>query len=155
MSGITKYKYTLTEVEKIELQKIISSQKVSNEKRTRAYILIKCDEGQESGAWEVKKIQEAYTVSDSKIYHTRKKMVEEGLEAALCRKHRDKPPKPRKLDGEKEARLISIACSQAPLGHKDWTLSLLANRLVELEIVDSISKECVRQSLKKMRLSHG
>ena len=155
MSGITKYKYTLTEEEKVGLQEIISSKRVSHEKRTRAYILIKCDEGNEAGSWEVKKIQEAYSVSESKIYNTRKRMVEEGLESALCRKEREFPPKPRKLDGEKEARLISIACSEAPTGYKDWTLGLLANKLVQLGIVESISKECVRKTLKKIHSNLG
>ena len=87
------------------------------------------------------------------VYNLRKHFVEEGLDAALKRKTRETPPTAPKLDGETEARLISLACSQPPEGRNRWTLCLLADKLVELQIVSSISHETVRKTLKKTNLS--
>ncbi|HNX92602.1 MAG TPA: helix-turn-helix domain-containing protein [Syntrophomonas sp.] len=87
--------------------------------------------------------------------NVRQRLVEKGLEAALERKKRCRPGREKILDGEGEARLVSIACGQAPGGCARWTMQLLANRLVELEIVESISKETVRKMLKKTNLSRG
>ncbi len=155
MSGKPKYSYKLEEWERQELNKILSASVCGKEKRLRAYILLKCDNGQEGGYWSEDKIIESYGVSSTKIYNTRKRMTERGLYAALGRKTRLTPPTPRKLDGEQEAHLSVLACSNAPKGRSSWTLELLSNRLVQLNIVDSISRECVRQTLKKMNLSLG
>ena len=92
--------------------------------------------------------------SEDTIERTRKRFVEEGLESAINRKVQINY-KARKLDGVKEASLIKIACSEAPEGSSRWTLRLLADKLVELEIVESIAKETVRQSLKKTNLNLG
>ena len=81
--------------------------------------------------------------------------VEQGLEAALGRKPQDRPSRERKLDGRAEARLIALACSAPPEGRQDWTLQLLADRLVELKIVDAICDETVRRVLKKTKSSRG
>lgn len=89
----------------------------------------------------------------STVFRIRRRFVEEGLEAAIFRKHAGTRLY-RKLDGEAEAKLIAVACSEAPEGRSRWTLRLLANRLVTLEVVDSISPECVRTTLKKTNLSH-
>ena len=85
----------------------------------------------------------------------RQRFVEDGLEAALVRKKQDRPSRERKLDGDGEARLIAVACSQPPQGRGGWTLQLLADKLVELHVVDSISDETVRQVLKKTNSSRG
>ena len=85
----------------------------------------------------------------------RQRFVEQGVEAALVRKKQDRPSRPRKLDGRAEARLIALACSAPPEGRAVWTMPLLADKLVELEVVDSISDETVRVALKKTRSSRG
>lgn len=155
MSGRPKYTYTLSSWEREELESVISAKVCNKEKRLRAYILLKCDSGQEGGCWSEAQITDAYNVSSSKIYNTRKLMAEHGLSAALSRKIRQTSPTPRKLDGEGEAHLTVLACSEPPEGSSHWTLELLADSLVRLKIVDSISRECVRQTLKKMNLNLG
>ena len=81
----------------------------------------------------------------------RQRFVEQGLEAALVRKPQDRPSRPPKLDGRAEAHLIDLACSKPPEGRTEWTMQLLADKLVELEVVDSVSDETVRRTLKKTR----
>jgi hypothetical protein len=89
------------------------------------------------------------------VERVRQRLVEHGLEAALGRKPQDQPSRPRKLDGRAEARLIALACSPPPAGRNEWTMRLLADKLVELEIVDSITDETVRRTLKKTSSSRG
>jgi len=89
------------------------------------------------------------------VERLRQRFVEQGVEAALVRKKQDHPSRPPKLDGAAEARLIALACSAPPDGRKAWTMKLLADRLVELEVVDSVSDETVRRALKKTRSSRG
>ena len=124
-------------------------------KLTRARILLKADEGEFGPAYADKQIQEAVEVSLSTIERTRKTFVREGLEAALTPKKPSKPSRPKKFDGEKEAHLIALACSEAPEGHSRWTLQLLAEKMVELHHFSSISHECIRQVLKKTNLDLG
>jgi transposase len=114
----------------------------------RARILLKADAGPEGEAWDDKQIAEALDTSLSTIHRVRQAFVEEGLEEALYRK-RPTGRQYRKLDGDQEAHLIAVACSKAPEGRSRWTLRLLADKLVELEVVESISPECVRTTLKK------
>ena len=85
----------------------------------------------------------------------RQRFVEHGLEAALVRKKQERPSRQRKLDGRAEARLIALACSAPPQGRKEWTMRLLADRLVELDVVDAVSDETVRRVLKKTNSSRG
>ncbi|MBN2022469.1 MAG: helix-turn-helix domain-containing protein [Pirellulales bacterium] len=120
----------------------------------RARILLKADVGQHGPGWTDAKIVEALDVSQSTAYRVRQTFVEEGLEAAL---HRKRPTgrQYRKLDGRQEAHLIAVACSAPPRGRSRWTLKLLADKLVELEIVESIGTETVRRTLKKTSLSLG
>ena len=87
------------------------------------------------------------------VRNVRQRFVEQGIKVALERKKRDKPPRELKIDGEKEAQLIAIACSEPPAGRAKWTLKMLAERLVELDIVDTISDQTVRRTLKKTNLS--
>lgn len=121
---------------------------------TRARILLKADVGREGEAWDDEQIAEAFDTSLSTVHRVRQAFVEEGLEEALYRK---KPTgrQYRKLDGDQEAHLIAVACSKAPEGRARWTLRLLADKLVELQVVESVSPECVRTTLKKTTLSLG
>lgn len=150
-----KYIVSLSLDERQELKSVISAKVCSKEKRLRAYILLKSDEGRHGKSWSDAKIVESYDVSSTKIEKLRKRLVEDGFEAALYRKKRLNPPSPRKLDGVGEAHLIALCCSNPPLGYKRWSLKLLAGRIISLEIVETISSECVRQTLKKMNLNLG
>ena len=121
----------------------------SARKLTRGRILLKADEGEFGPAYADKQIQEAVEVSIATIERTRKTFALEGLRAAVTPKKRLKPSRPRKFDGEKEAHLIALACSEAPEGHARWTLRLLAEKMVELNHVSSVSHETIRRTLKK------
>jgi len=116
---------------------------------TRARILLKADQADGGPAWEDKEIAEALDCGLRTVERVRQRFVERGLEPALGRKPQDRPSRERKLDGAAEARLIALACSAPPEGRLRWTLKLLADRLVELEIVASICDETVRRVLKK------
>ncbi len=119
-----------------------------------ARILLKADVGEGGPGWDDGRIAEALDCGASMVYRVRQAFVERGLEAALLRK---KPTgrQYRKLDGAQEARLIALACGAPPEGRSRWTMRLLADRLVELEVVDAIDPECVRTTLKKTRSSRG
>ena len=144
-----KYRVKLTEGERDYLLQLTSRGKVAARKLNHAKVLLHADEASEkTGMLKDADIARAVHISLKSIERIRKRYVEEGFESALnpkVQKHR----RPKKLDGEAEAFLIATACSTAPEGYSDWTLQLLADRLVECEIVDSISGECVRQTLKK------
>jgi len=114
-----------------------------------AQILLKADQSEGAPAWPDARICEAFEVERDTVERLRKQYVEAGRAAALVRKR--PPPRQRKLDGEAEAHLIATACSAPPAGHTRWTLRLLAGKLVELEQVDTVSHETVRQILKKTR----
>lgn len=148
-----KYKVTLTEEERVMLSDIVNKGKRRQITRLHSQILLNIDQNKEEKATDVV-IAKILNISVDTIERTRKIFVEEGLEAAINRKKQINR-KARKLDGVKEANLIKIACSEAPNGSSRWTLQLMADKLVELNIVDSIAKETVRQSLKKMNLSRG
>jgi transposase len=128
----------------------VSTGKAAAYKRTRAQLLLKANQGPEGPAWSDEQISEVFDVGRVTVERTRKALVLGGLSAALQRKKREHPPTPRKLDGSGEAQLITLACSEPPEGHSQWTLHLYADELVALEVVDSISKETVRRTLKKM-----
>ena len=112
------------------------------------------DEAQDDLPMTDEAIAQALKVGHATVERVRRRCVEEGIEAALNRKKQLRR-RPKKLDGEAEAHLIAIACSEAPQGRADWTLKLLAEQLVEREIVDSISTETVRKALKKTSSSRG
>jgi transposase len=117
-----------------------------------ARILLKADEHQPGGGWVDAEISAALDISVATIERVRQRFVEEDLEACLKQRRRVRQSL---LDGEQEAHLLARACSPAPEGYARWTLRLLAERLVELEYVESISHETVRQTLKKTRSSRG
>lgn len=149
------YHVRLDEEERNSLKRLLTTGKESTLKLTRARILLKADTSELGSAYDDKQIKEAIEVSLSTIQRTRKTFVLEGLEAALNGKKRREVSKPRKFDGEKEAHLIALACSEAPEGHARWTLRLLAEKMVELNHFSSISHESIRQVLKKMNLDLG
>lgn len=149
-SNVPKKKYivTLTTEERTYLRDLISKGKSAALKQRHARILLKTDQGPEGEHWTDEAIQRALDVHPATVERLRKRFVEEGLEAALKRKEQ-KNRKAKKIDGQVEAQLVALACGEPPEGRKRWTLQLLADRLVALEIVDSVSPEAVRQTLKK------
>jgi transposase len=150
-----KYRVTLTPEERAELSRLVAAGKAAARALTHARILLKADQAEGGSAWEDARIAEALDVGHRTIGRVRQRFVEQGLAAALGRKQQDRPSRERKLDGRAEARLIAIACSAPPEGHKEWTMRLLADKLVELEVVDAVSDETVRRTLKKTRSSRG
>jgi len=139
---------TLTEEERSHLRGLVSRGKSAARKLLHAQILLKADSSPGGAAWTDGEIIAAFAVSRRTVERVRERFVEEGLESALARKEQKKRRAP-KVDGEAEAYLVATACSKPPAGRQRWTLRLLADRLVELEFVDTISLETVRQSLKK------
>jgi transposase len=152
---MTKYKVTLTAEERQQLHDLVRAGKAAAKKLMHARILLKADAAEGGPAWPDERIAEAVEVSAATVGRVRRRFVEEGLEAALVRKRQDRPSRERKLDGRAEARLIALACSEAPDGRAAWTLQLLADKLVELRVVDSVCDETVRRVLKKTRSSRG
>ncbi len=154
MNYNTKYVVRLSEEERTELERLVKTGKVAAAKRCRAQVLLKADAGPAGSGWTDQQVAETLDVSVGLVHLARQAYVEAGLSAALERKpasaHRS-----RKLNGAQEARLIALTCSPAPAGHARWTLRLLAAKLVELEVVDSISKDAVRGVLKKTCCSRG
>ena len=148
-----KYKITLTAEERQSLHDLIAKGKGAASKLTHARILLKADASDDGLHWPDWRIADALEVHVATIERVRQRFVELGFEAALERKKRETPPRPIKMDGRAEARLIALACSQPPDGRAAWTMQLLADKLVELEVVDSISDETVRKTLKKTRSS--
>ena len=149
-----KYTVTLTETERDELERLIAAGTAPARKLTHARILLKADQGRDGPGWVDERIAEAVEVSQPTISRIRRQYVEEGLEAALDRRAPRREYQ-RKLDGEAEARLVAIACSEPPAGQARWSLRLLADRLVELEVVDAVSYQTVCRALKKTSSSRG
>ena len=154
MEGIIKFIVRLTAAEREKLEGVVNRGKVGAEKRKRAHILLKADASPEGPAWSDGQIAAALDIGKTTIHRTRQAYVEQGLEAALERQ-RPTGRHYRKLDGIQEAQLVKIACSPAPEGQARWTIKLLADKLVELEIVESIGAETVRRTLKKTTSSRG
>jgi hypothetical protein len=148
-----KYLVTLTPDERADLSKLVSAGRRSARTITRARILLKADQADGGPAWDDGRIAEALGCGRRTVERVRERLVERGLEAALTHKPQDRPSRERKLDGAAEARLIALACSAPPDGRARWTLKLLADRMVELEVVDALSDETVRRALKKTNSS--
>jgi len=148
------YVVTLTAEERSLLQGLVAKGKVAARKRLHAQILLKADAGPAGDGWKDQRIVEAFDVGSRTVERLRQRFVEQGLDAALNRKPQINRVA-RKIDGRAEAHLIAIACSKPPEGRNRWTLRLLADRLVELELVDSLSTETVRRTLKKTKSSRG
>ena len=147
-----KYVVRLNEEDRTELEKLISSGSSPARKLNHARILLKADA--DGPNWMNEKIEEALDTSQSTIDRVREAFVEIGLKAALDRK-RPYKTLPRKLGGTQEAHLLALTCSPVPEGYNRWTLRLLADKMVELQHVDSLSYETVRRTLKKTKLNPG
>lgn len=145
--GVKKYIVRLTEEERESLKALVTKGRASARKIRHAQVLLKVDA--DGPKWTDEQTAEAFGIRANTVRDIRQRFVEEGLDAALDRKRRDEPPTRRKLDGAGEARLIALACGEPPEGRARWTLRLLAGQMVELAIVDGISHETVRQTLKK------
>lgn len=142
-----KYIVRLTVEERKYLEDFVSKGKRSAYKIKHANILLKADA--DGPGWSDEAIAEAFSAHGNTVRNVRQRFVEQGLNAALERKKQSAPSRKRILDGEKEARLLAIGCSEPPEGHSRWTLHLLAQEMVRLDIVDGISYETVRRTLKK------
>ena len=148
------YVLKLTEEERQYLEKLTSSGTLPARTLKRAHILLKSDNGVQGPNWTYEQVRQAFDVTQVTIAHVRKSYVEEGLQAALYRK----PPKreyKRCLDGEGEARLVALACSEPPAGYQRWSLRLLRDRFVRLGHVEAISHETIRAALKKTSSNPG
>ena len=142
-----KYIVRLTAEERKYLEDFVSKGKRSAYKIKHANILLKADA--DGPQWSDEAIAEAFSTHSNTVRNARQRFVEQGLDATLERKKQSAPSRKRILDGEKEARLLAIGCSEPPEDHSRWTLHLLAQEMVRLDIVDSISYETVRRTLKK------
>lgn len=144
------YIVSLTENERQKLQELTQKGKAAARKINHARILLKADINQENGGWNDHNISQALDVSRRTIERVRQRFVEEGLERAINPRPKTSS-KLKKIDGEAEAHLIALACSEAPTGYSRWTLRLLAEQMVVLDYVESLSHESVRQVLKKTK----
>lgn len=148
------YRVTLTNEEREYLTALVNKGKGPAGKLKRSRILLMADEAQENGGWKDDDIVRALQSSRRTVERARQKCVEMGVEAAI---NHTRPRKTRSkvLDGAAEARLVQLACSEAPDGHEKWSMQMLADKLIELEVVETVSRETVRTTLKKMNLSLG
>jgi transposase len=146
---------TLTAEERQDLLDLIAAGKDAAKKLAHARILLKADASPGGPAWADGPIAQAVEVSIATVERVRQRFVEQGLEAALVRKKQERPSRELTLDRRAEARLIALACSPPPEGRAVWTRKLLADKLVELEVVVAVSDETVRRTLKKTRSSPG
>ena len=148
------YRVTLKPEERVDLERMMRTGKAAATKLTHARILLLADETPGGPARSDGQIIEALEVSKNTVCRVRERFVEQGLEAALVRKPSSRTYA-RKLDGRGEAHLIALACSDPPAGRANWTLQLLADRMVAMGYADTLSYETVRQVLKKTRSSRG
>ncbi len=148
------YRVELTEEQRAELRGLVGGGTAPARALTRARVLLKADHGEGGPGWSDAAIAGALDVNPSTVLRVRRQFVREGLPATLARKRPDRVYE-RALDGEQEAKLIALACSEAPEGTARWSLRLLADELVRLEVVEAISHETVRQTLKKTSSSRG
>lgn len=148
------YVLKLTGDERVDLESVVRSGKTAGWKIQRAQALLKCDQGRDGPGWIDDQVAAAYGCTRRSVENWRKQAVAEGPLSLLERKPRSDKGRT-KLDGEGEAQLVKLACSKAPAGFARWSLRLLAGKLVELKIVDSISHESVRSVMKKTTSSLG
>ncbi len=149
-----RYTVRLSEGERARLRTLIGQGTGPARALTHARILLKASQGEAGPGWSDAAIAAALEVSPATVARVRMRYAAEGLDAAVYRKAPEREY-PRRLDGEQEARLVTLACSAPPEGRKRWTLRLLADRLVALEVVESVSYETVRQALKQTGSSRG
>src|SRR2546428_1469385 len=147
--SVKKYVVRLSGEERERLETLIRKGKSPAQRVLKAGILLKADVSEGGDGWSDSEITKALETSPSMVYRVRKKVVKEGLDAVLSRKQRAMPAVARIFDGEKEAKLIALACSKPPKGRARWTLRLLENKVVELKIVDRASDSTIGRALKK------
>ena len=152
---VKRYIVRLSAEERKFLTELVGRKILAAQKRKRAQILLKADASNEGPAWIDSRITEACDVTVATVENIRRSYVLEGLDATIERKKQCRPSRQPVLDGAKEARLVALCCGTVPAGHGRWTLRLLADKLVELKVVESISYETVRQALKKTNCSLG
>jgi len=146
---VKKYVVRLSGEEREQLAALTRKGRGPAQRLMKARILLKADASEAGEGWSDNQIIEALETSASMVYRVRKQLVEEGLKAVLSRKPRAAPAVPKIFDGEKEAKLIALACSQPPKGRARWTLRLLEDKVVELNIVDRASDSTIGRTLKK------
>ncbi len=145
-----RYRVELSEEERAQLRAIVNSNgRVARKKRMRAQVLLKVDQGEQGPGWTDEKAAEAFDVDVKTVHTIRKQLVLEGFDRALERKKPAEPSRKRIFDAKGEGEVLAVATGKPPDGHARWTLRLLANEVVRLEIVDSVSHETVRTVLKK------
>jgi transposase len=144
-----RYRVTLTDEERCKLESMCKTGKTNARKFMAARTLLLCDHASDSTPWSTVGIATALGISSRTVEHVKKRFVEEGFEAVLERKKREKPPRGIVFDGAFEARLITLACSKTPEGHSRWTVRLLADKAVELGYAQSVSHMTVHRILKK------
>jgi transposase len=149
-----KYEICLTPEERQELGDIVGKNKANRAKIINAFVLLRSDSGAQGENWTDEAISTSYKVSVSKIERLRERFVEEGMESTLSRKAGSGGNR-RKIFGDEQAHLVALCCSPPPEGRNRWTLRLLADKMVELEYVETVSHETVRLTLKKTNLSLG
>jgi transposase len=149
-----KFVVRLTAAERLQLTRLTTTGKAAAATLLHARVLLKADQANGDEGWTDARIAQALDTSLPTVARLRKKFVEQGLEAALYRK-RPTGRRYRKLDGAQEARLIALACSPPPEGRTRWTLQLLADKLVELQVVEALSDDTVQRTLKKTNSSRG
>jgi hypothetical protein len=150
----SKYAVELTEAERAQLRALIGSGEAPARMLTRARILLKANQGEGGPGWSDAAIAGALEVHPATVARVRRQWVAAGLEATLERKRPDRVYA-RKLDGAREARLLAVACSDPPAGRERWTLRLLADELVRLEVVEAVSHETVRRTLEQTNSNRG
>jgi hypothetical protein len=142
-----KYIVRLTDEERSVLRDVVKKLKGTSQKVRRAQILLKADA--DGPNWTDKRIADAFSCRTKTVENIRQRLVTDGFEIALNGRKRDTPPRQKRLDGEQEAKVIALRLGRPPKGFANWTLRLLAEQVVELEIVDSVSRETLRKTLKK------
>lgn len=142
-----KYIVRLSDVERQEAESVVKRLKGTSQKVRRAQILLQTDA--DGPNWTDSQVAQAYRCRIKTVENVRQRFVERGFDECLDRKKRDKPPTPKLLDGKQEAKVIATRLGSAPQGYANWTLRLLARKVVELGLVESISHETVRQTIKK------
>jgi len=147
--SVKKYVVRLSSEERQQLETLIRKGKGPARRQLKARILLKADVSDAGPGWSDSRIIAALDTNASMLYRVRKQLVEEGFEAVLSRKQRAMPAVARIFDGEKEAKLIALACSKPPKGRARWTLRLLENKVVELGIVEHASDSTIHRTLKK------
>jgi transposase len=149
-----KYKVTLSKEEHEELMHIVSKGTHTSQQFRTAYILLNCDEGEFGERITGKQICQVLKISDRMIDRVKQRFIEEGFDACMERKPMSRT-KEKKIDGDLEAQLVAISCSEAPDGFAKWSLRLLADKMVEMKYIESISHETIRKVLKKTNLNRG